>query len=127
MQMKALTVKQPWASAIVSGRKDIENRSWAPRSIVGQRILIHAGKTVDRHGLDQCGGVIGPLSAILGSVLVVDVVESSTSPWWNGPLGWVLDEPLEYREPIPCVGRLSLWAPAPDVVKAVLRAEAVRT
>lgn len=26
--MKALTIKQPWASLIVHGIKDIENRTW---------------------------------------------------------------------------------------------------
>nr|WP_254884213.1 MULTISPECIES: ASCH domain-containing protein [unclassified Bacteroides] len=26
--MKAITIKQPWASLIVHGIKDIENRSW---------------------------------------------------------------------------------------------------
>ena len=26
--MKAITIKQPWASLIVSGLKDIENRTW---------------------------------------------------------------------------------------------------
>ena len=28
MRVKVLTVKQPWASLIVHGIKDIENRSW---------------------------------------------------------------------------------------------------
>lgn len=27
--MKAITIKQPWASLIVHGIKDIENRTWA--------------------------------------------------------------------------------------------------
>lgn len=26
--MKAITIKQPWASLIVEGVKDIENRTW---------------------------------------------------------------------------------------------------
>lgn len=41
--MKALTVYQPWASLIVTGAKPYEFRKWsAPRSIIGQRIVIHA-------------------------------------------------------------------------------------
>lgn len=41
--MKALTIWQPWASLIIIGAKPYEFRSWmAPRSIVGQRIVIHA-------------------------------------------------------------------------------------
>lgn len=42
--MKALTVWQPWASLIAIGAKPYEFRGWRPpRSIIGQRIAIHAG------------------------------------------------------------------------------------
>jgi len=41
--VKALTIWQPWASLIMIGAKPYEFRSWpAPRSLVGQRIAIHA-------------------------------------------------------------------------------------
>ena len=44
--MKTITIKQPWASLIVHGIKDIENRTWkCPKKYIGQRILIHAGKS----------------------------------------------------------------------------------
>lgn len=43
--MKALTLWQPWASLIALGVKTIETRSWAaPKSLIGQRIAIHASK-----------------------------------------------------------------------------------
>lgn len=46
--MKAITIKQPWASLIVYGIKDIENRTWpCPRKYIGQRVFIHAA---DSHG-----------------------------------------------------------------------------
>jgi hypothetical protein len=47
--MKAITIKQPWASLIVHGIKDIENRTWAcPEKYIGHRVLIHAsGKPVE--------------------------------------------------------------------------------
>lgn len=41
--MKTLSVRQPWASLLVSGLKDIENRTWAPN--YKGRILIHASST----------------------------------------------------------------------------------
>lgn len=44
--MKALTIWQPWASLIIAGAKPYEFRGWrAPRSLIGQRIVIHAGAT----------------------------------------------------------------------------------
>lgn len=43
--MKALTIRQPWATLIALGVKHIETRSWrAPQSLIGQTIAIHAGK-----------------------------------------------------------------------------------
>jgi hypothetical protein len=42
--MKALTIWQPWASLIIAGAKPFEFRGWAfPKSLQGQRIVIHAG------------------------------------------------------------------------------------
>ena len=46
--MKAITIKQPWASLIVHGIKDIENRTWpCPDKYIGQKILIHASLKPD--------------------------------------------------------------------------------
>ena len=43
--MKALTLHQPWATLIAAGVKTTETRSWGPpRSLIGHRIALHAGK-----------------------------------------------------------------------------------
>lgn len=43
--MKAISIKQPWASLIAHGIKDIENRTWpCPKKYIGQRVLIHASQ-----------------------------------------------------------------------------------
>lgn len=43
--MKALPLWQPWASLVAIGAKRIETRHWpAPKSLIGQRIAIHATK-----------------------------------------------------------------------------------
>ena len=52
--MKALTLHQPWATLIAAGVKTTETRSWRPpRSLIGHRIALHAGKQVikSRNGL----------------------------------------------------------------------------
>jgi hypothetical protein len=41
--MRALTVRQPWAWAIFCAGKDIENRSWKNRHTMGT-IAIHQGR-----------------------------------------------------------------------------------
>lgn len=40
--MKALSFQQPWASLTACGVKDVENRTWAPKTIPG-KFLIHTG------------------------------------------------------------------------------------
>jgi hypothetical protein len=49
--MKALTVKQPWASLIVEGIKNIENRTW--KTNFRGRILIHAATQSEYVGIRE--------------------------------------------------------------------------
>lgn len=44
--MKIVSVKQPWASLIVRGVKDIENRSWS--TIYRGPLLVHASLKPDQ-------------------------------------------------------------------------------
>lgn len=44
--MKAITIKQPWASLIVVGIKDVENRTW--KTNFRGRVLIHASAKADK-------------------------------------------------------------------------------
>lgn len=45
-EMKAITIKQPWATLIAVGEKKFETRSW-PTRYRGQ-LAIHAGKKADK-------------------------------------------------------------------------------
>ncbi len=47
--MKAISVRQPWAELIVSGKKKIEIRSW--KTNYRGYLLIHASKVVDKEAL----------------------------------------------------------------------------
>ncbi|MDX2307101.1 MAG: DUF4326 domain-containing protein [Hyphomicrobium sp.] len=104
----ALSVRQPWAWAILHAGKDIENRSWqAVNHGLRQRgrIAVHAaaGMTKDeyweaREFIDRLGYTCPDPHAlfrggICGSVEVIDVVGRSDSPWFFGPRGLVLREP----------------------------------
>jgi hypothetical protein len=62
--MKAISLWQPWATAVALEAKRFETRSWpAPQSVVGQRIAIHAAKrwTADQDYLSSyrfwCGAL----------------------------------------------------------------------
>lgn len=124
--MKTLSIKQPWASLIAHGIKDVENRTW--RTKHRGRIYIHAsGKPAFTHkdyyknltqkqvidALNAFGGVWPKFidSAIIGEVEIVDCGINHPSIWaekdcWN----WVLANPVIYDKPILNVkGALSLW------------------
>ena len=80
--MKVLTVQQPWASLIVGGIKDVENRSW--HTTYRGRLGIHAGLRYDQELVDQYGHLLDedpPLGAIIGGVTLVDCIDHSRSKW----------------------------------------------
>lgn len=96
--MKAITVKQPWASLIVHGIKDIENRTWrCPMKYIGQRVLIHSsgshGKKFKVNLTDEqtkaafatiakeCMFGSLPFGSIIGSVEIVGCTINHPSIW----------------------------------------------
>lgn len=126
--MKAISIKQPWASLIAHGIKDIENRTWkCPKQYIGQRVLIHSSKgkgvgwTMNSEQrvqiLVHLSGLAGvdcnklPHGAIIGSVVIADCVQNHPSVWaekdcWN----WVLKDAVLFEKPIENVkGKLSFW------------------
>ena len=120
----ALSIRQPWAWAILNADKDIENRSWqAVNHGLRQRgrIAIHAAKGMTRDEYHEAREFIDGLGytcpdpsalirgAICGSVEVVGEVATSDSPWFFGPRGLVLRDPQICR-PIPCKGQLGYFA-----------------
>jgi len=100
--MKAISIKQPWASLIIEGIKPVENRAmlWKHRG----PLAIHASKTFDcwptwlltfdgvsdiiEESRDLTGGIIG-------SVNMVDCVMLHDSPFFFGPMGYVFEDPKE--------------------------------
>ena len=96
--MKTLSIRQPWAWAILNAGKDIENRTW-PTKIRG-RIFIHAPLKTDwngvvdleeKFGIKQSGFFL--TGGIVGSIEIVDCVKKSESKWFDGPYGFVLANP----------------------------------
>lgn len=123
--MLALSVRAPWWFAIFFMGKDIENREWLTN--YRGRVLIHASKwwnedqvqndlgealyvmeqnssklttrpELDLPAMRACGG------CIVGSVEIVDCVQSSRSPWLFGTHGLQLANPIAFAQPIPCTG-----------------------
>ena len=120
--MKALSIRQPWAWAILHLGKDIENRAWAannPARRFRGEFLIHASSGMTRAEYREFLDVLVEITAarpfsstvpvpafadlprggIVGRARVVDVVTHHASPWFFGPLGLVLADvaPLPFR------------------------------
>ena len=121
--MKALTIKQPWASLIVRGGKDIENRDWGT-SMRGIIAIHSSAKLEEREMFSACCFMEGfipnfssqffredtfPVGLILGTVEIVGCVKASDSPWFCGEFGFVLKNAVAFRTPIPCKGKLGFW------------------
>lgn len=122
--MKALSIQQPWAWAILAGHKPLENRTWKTR--YRGPLAIHASRGT---GWDASGrellAKLGtpapdelPRGALLGVVDLVDVVELGTLlvPAWVkdcahafGPYCWILENPRPLPAAVPYLGSLQLF------------------
>lgn len=122
----ALSIRQPWAWAILTLGKDIENRDWATR--FRGRVCIHAGKgltmaeynafirTVHQVSLTTpfpSGEMVPDMKqflrgGIVGTAEIVECVTRSPSPWFFGTYGFVLRnaQPVDF---IPCKGALGFF------------------
>lgn len=57
--------------------------------------------------------------ALVGECIVTDWVSFSSSPWFVGPYGAMLDQIKAYSEPIPCKGKLGIWD-IPNEIRALI-------
>ena len=145
--IRALTIRQPWASAIAVGAKRIETRSW--QTSWRGTLLIHAGlnrsaiRYPARHH-DTWAALQGkldvddmPLGAIIAIAELADCVATYDMVGYSGlikNIGWdelrlgdysdgryglVLSNVRALPEPVPCRGKQGLWKPPVDVLAAV--------
>lgn len=127
----ALSIRQPWAWAILHAGKDVENRTWM--SSFRGPVAIHAGMGMRQeefnefirtiHGVSLTRpfppGAAVPHSAslprggIVGVAEVTGCVNTSTSPWFFGPFAFTLTNarPVPF---IPCRGALGFFAWKPE-------------
>jgi len=130
MTMLAVSIRQPWAWAVIHAGKDVENRTEAAakrmRRGIGQRILIHASKAMfvedyddivalmrshnlgeppDMDDLDEGAG------CVIGSAIMTGIIDPAVgykSPWYTGRSGLILTDPSPCT-PIPLRGQLGLY------------------
>ena len=124
--MKAITIKQPFASLIAAGLKEFEFRTW--KTSYRGPILIHAGKTVDKEAMIRFADydLTYPLGCIVAKAELTDCIFidneakdtlrrkiaevyagiTEDADW----VGYGLKlENIERIAPIPAKGMLGLW------------------
>lgn len=119
----ALSVRQPWAWAIIFGGKQIENRSLGSiraGKMDCRTICIHAASSMrqdeyrwgawrlNKHGVTCPRPDELVRSAIIGVVDVTDIITQSDSEWFGGQAGLVLENPRAIA-PIPATGALGYF------------------
>lgn len=116
--MKALSLKQPFAELILQGRKRIELRKW--NTHFRGDFLIHSSKASDKMAMKKFGFSNLPCGFILGKVKLVEVkkyknkkehekdknLHLASSSW--GDYGFVLENPVRI-EKISAKGSLNFW------------------
>lgn len=129
--MKALSVKQPWASLIIGGIKDVENRTWQVTDLPAT-VLIHTGVSIDRDAVDFLENDLSemgfktinnilmgnipdfqdmPRSAILGYATIEQCAQNYPSDWASpGQFHWVIKDVHVFDQPITGIrGQLGLY------------------
>ena len=126
--MKAITIKQPWATLIAEGYKEYEFRTWKTK--YRGDILIHVGKGIDKKAMERFKhlNLEYPVGQIITKAIITDCVKvddrlrdvlakkdpivykgviNKTSNDWDG-YGFKLEN-IEKINPIEVNGKLSLW------------------
>ena len=116
--MKALSLKQPYAELVVSGKKKIELRKWNTK--FRGEFLVHASKIPQKEAMKEFGFKNLPTGCIVGKASLKDVkLYASTnelnkdkklhlaSKEW-GKYGFILKN-AERVKNIPCKGQLNFW------------------
>lgn len=112
--MKALSLKQPYASFIAIGKKTIETRTWSTN--YRGKLLIAASKSMDKNYSYPNFLSIGlPFGKALAVVELVDCrpmkkedEESAMYPYRSGLYAWILSD-IKKIEPFPVKGQLRLF------------------
>ena len=125
--MKCLSLKQPYADLLATGKKTIEIRKW--NTNFRGPFLIHASKNVIRDACSTLGFDENKLvkGAIIGKAVVYDVIKYTTmdaflrdrqkhfsiedikSNYSFKRYGFLVKDPVKFREEIPYSGKLGFF------------------
>lgn len=122
----AISIRQPWAWAILHAGKDVENRTWS--TSFRRPVAIHAAKGMTAAEVKEFSAFLGdlrldgvvsssvkgphygslPRGGIVGVAEITGCVNRSGSPWFVGPWGFTIANarPVDF---VPCKGALGFF------------------
>jgi len=120
-KMKALSLKQPWAELVVSGKKTIELRKW--NTHFRGEFLVHASLSPRKSGMERFGFTELPLGCIVGKATLVDVKKYASKEelaadfdkhcapkeFWDGTIYGFLLKGAQRIDPVPLKGKLNFF------------------
>ena len=121
---KCLSLKQPFAELVVTGRKTIELRHW--NTHFRGEFLVHASGNPDREAFEKFGIALEslPRRAIVGKATLYDVKEykgeadfaadkdkhlASGGYYAESRYGFLLNDAKKFDKPIPISGKLGFF------------------
>ncbi len=131
----ALSVQQPWAELLVSGRKSVEVRRWV--TDYRGRLWLHASskKRPELEKLFELEGIYK--GGFVGSINLAAVIPMTNDRWvqWrskhldpgqyeHGMFAWLMKAPHRFHLPVEGKGQLRLFVPSENELQQLRVAEA---
>lgn len=115
LNVRALSVRQPWAQLILNGVKPVENRTW--RSSWRGLLVIHASRGWDDSATDLAASLNLPVPqrcepGYLGVVELTDIHPGGDccGPWGEWDVWhWRIVRPYRFVTAVPARGRLGVF------------------
>ena len=127
---RCLSIKNPWLELILSGKKDIEVRTWTTK--YRGPVWLHAGKSVDKSQSLRWDFKDLSTGCYLGKANLIDIIQFDQKSWGSlrkrhlnegpsqpGLYGWVFEKPTRLKEPLVASGKLGLYKPDVDLLSCL--------
>jgi hypothetical protein len=131
-QLPAISIRQPWAELIISGKKSIEIRSWSTE--YRGHFWVHTGRNSDGklerfYGFTELfhGGYLGvtkleyiiPFNSVLWKQW--QPLHFDQGDYQPGFYAWMLSNPIRLNQPIPGVGSTGLFKISIEIERLLIQ------
>lgn len=123
--MKCISLKQPYAELLASGKKTIETRAWSTK--FRGSFLIHASKTVDVEACEYYEIDMDRIArgAVIGKAVIYDVKKYPNSNEFaldkskhlslkkivdnKNMYGFLIKDAIKFDDAVPCLGKMGFF------------------